>query len=55
LNCEREGDSWVLQTSDANKTIVAVTALLRSEGNELVDLQIRRASLEDLFVELTGE
>jgi ABC-2 type transport system ATP-binding protein len=52
---QRDGDSWVLETSDANKTIVAVTALLKSEGNELVDLQIRRASLEDLFIKLTGE
>jgi hypothetical protein len=27
---------------------------LESQGNELLDLQIHRPSLEDVFIELTG-
>jgi ABC-2 type transport system ATP-binding protein len=54
VNCKQDGDAWVLSTSDVNKTIVSVVGLLESDGNELVDVQIHRASLEDVFVELTG-
>jgi ABC-2 type transport system ATP-binding protein len=54
LNCRQDGDAWVLSTSDVNKTIVSLVGLLEMDGNELLDVQIHQASLEDVFVELTG-
>jgi hypothetical protein len=44
----------VLTSSDVNKTIVALVGLLEADGNELRDVQIHRASLEDVFFQLTG-
>jgi ABC-2 type transport system ATP-binding protein len=54
VSYNQDGDAWVLSTSDVNKAIVALVGLLETDGNELLDIQIHRASLEDLFVELTG-
>ncbi len=54
VNCKQDEDTWVLSTSDVNKTIVSLVSLLENDGNELLDVQIHRASLEDVFVELTG-
>jgi ABC-2 type transport system ATP-binding protein len=54
VNCRRDGEAWVLTSEDVNKTVVALVGLLEADGNELRDVQIRRASLEDVFVQLTG-
>jgi len=48
-------DGWRLHTREVNHTIVALTKLLETSANELRELQIRRPSLEDVFIELTGE
>jgi ABC-2 type transport system ATP-binding protein len=50
-----QGDGWMLNTNHVTRTIVAVTRLIERDGNELVDLQIHRPSLEDVFLELTGK
>jgi ABC-2 type transport system ATP-binding protein len=53
-SCEFRDPGWLLGTSDLNRTIIALVKELEAEGNELLDLQIQRPSLEDAFIELTG-
>jgi ABC-2 type transport system ATP-binding protein len=50
---EFEG-SYVLHSSRAPQTIVALVKQLESEGNELQSLEMFSPSLEDAFIELTG-
>ena len=49
-----EGDEVVLYTDDVPATIAALLALTTRAGTELDNLMICRASLEDVFLELTG-
>jgi ABC-2 type transport system ATP-binding protein len=44
----------LLYTSDVGRTIGALLALAESRGLEPRDLAIRRATLEDVFLDLTG-
>ena len=53
-SCEFRDPGWLLGTSDLNRTIISLVKELETEGNELLDLQIQRPSLEDAFIELTG-
>ncbi|HUJ43983.1 MAG TPA: ABC transporter ATP-binding protein [Opitutaceae bacterium] len=53
-SCEFRDQGWLLGTSDLNRTIISLVKELESEGNELLDLQVQRPSLEDAFIELTG-
>ena len=51
-----EGDAaaaWRLRTTDANATLAALAALLAAERATVVELQVRKASLEDVFLRLT--
>lgn len=41
-------------TTDANATLAALVRALAEAGVELVDLQVRKATLEDVFLRLTG-
>ena len=45
---------WRLESRDPNQTIKHLANHLDAAGNELLDLQIHRPSLEDVFLELTG-
>ncbi len=54
VDCQPRGDGWVLGTTDASRTIIALARLLEAGANPLLDLQIERPSLEDVFIELTG-
>ena len=49
-----QGDGWTLGTRDVNRGISGLVQMLESHGNEMLDLQIHRPSLEDVFLELTG-
>ncbi len=49
-----EADEVVLYTSDVPATIAALLELTGRARTEPADLMIRRASLEDVFLELTG-
>jgi ABC-2 type transport system ATP-binding protein len=50
-----EGEAVTLHTTQPGQTIIDLVNLIQSEpGNELVDLHIHKASLEDVFIELTG-
>jgi len=46
-------DGWLLGTSEVNRTISALAQSLQATGNEMLDLQIIRPSLESVFLELT--
>lgn len=43
-----------LSAPEPNTTIAALVTGLQREGIEIVDLQVERASLEDVFLEITG-
>ena len=50
-----EGATATIHTSAATRTVVELVHLIELDaGNELVDLHIRKPSLEDVFIELTG-
>lgn len=49
-----ENEAVQLKARSASRAVSDVVNLLVSQGNELVDLQIQRPSLEDVFIELTG-
>jgi ABC-2 type transport system ATP-binding protein len=42
------------RTTDPTATLAALTALLASTRVELIDLQVRKASLEDVFLQFTA-
>jgi ABC-2 type transport system ATP-binding protein len=43
------------RTATASHTIAALMRLLDQGGVELTDLQVRKATLEDVFITLTGD
>jgi ABC-2 type transport system ATP-binding protein len=49
-----EGDETVLHTSDVPATIGGILAVTESAGVEPRNLAVRRATLEDVFLDLTG-
>jgi ABC-2 type transport system ATP-binding protein len=54
VNWQPKADGWVLATTDVNGTVIELVKMLEAEENTLLELQIHRPSLEDVFVELTG-
>jgi ABC-type uncharacterized transport system ATPase subunit len=54
VSCQPQETGWLLGTTDLNRTIIGVVKLLEAGENQLLDLQIQRPSLEDVFIELTG-
>lgn len=49
-----DANSARFRTTQATATLAALTALLESQKAELIDLQIRKATLEDVFIRLTA-
>lgn len=49
-----EGGALSFRTDRPTETLAALAALIAQERVELVELQVRKASLEDVFVGLTG-
>jgi ABC-2 type transport system ATP-binding protein len=50
-----EGTTATIHTTTPTRTVVELVRLIEAEAaNELVDLHIRKPSLEDVFIELTG-
>ena len=45
---------WQLATREPNPLVGRLAQLLEAEGNQLLELNIRGPSLEDVFIELTG-
>lgn len=49
------GDArYVLEAENAGRTMIDLVNTIEGQKNELIDLQVARATLEDAFVELTG-
>lgn len=44
----------IIKTAHISQTVIDLVRFLDETGNALVDLQIKRPSLEDVFIELTG-
>lgn len=51
LRCE--GNVVTFRTPHASETIAALTRLLQDQRNDIVELKVQKASLEDIFVGLT--
>ncbi len=45
---------WILETREPNRVLAGLVRLLDDAGIELLDVEMRRPSLEDVFIELTG-
>ncbi|MBL9200873.1 MAG: ABC transporter ATP-binding protein [Opitutaceae bacterium] len=50
-----DGAEIRFQTSHATATLAALTSLLTAQRAEVVELQVKKASLEDVFLQLTQE
>ena len=48
------GGAVSLETRESGPVIIELAGYLARTGNELLDLQVRKPSLEDVFIELTG-
>jgi ABC-2 type transport system ATP-binding protein len=51
---EWTGDRGRFRTAHIGATLVDVVKLLEARGAEIVDLQVHKPTLEDVFIELTG-
>jgi len=51
---DETGTAFHFQTADATATLAALMRLLQEARVELLDLQVRKASLEDVFLRLTS-
>jgi ABC-2 type transport system ATP-binding protein len=49
------GAAITLQTRETGPAIIELVRHLAATNNELLDLQVRKPSLEDVFIELTGD
>jgi len=54
VGCRIEGSTCWLETSDVGRTMTALTGRFEEDSNTILDIQIHRRSLEDVFIELTG-
>jgi hypothetical protein len=49
-----EGERVRFTTSDVNRTLRELLTLAEAEGVDIVELHVEKATLEDVFLELTG-
>jgi ABC-2 type transport system ATP-binding protein len=49
-----DGGRLTFRTADARRIVGELTALLEADGVELLELHVHRATLEDVFLRLTG-
>ena len=54
LSIRRRDDSYLLESAQAHRTVPALLALLGSRNLPLAQLRTHSATLEDVFVHLTG-
>jgi ABC-2 type transport system ATP-binding protein len=53
-NTRRDGNEITLYSRAVPKTLTQLTSLGQSQGLTMDDLHVRRATLEDVFLKLTG-
>ena len=51
----RQGSHQVFTTTDPTRTILALGDVLRSQGLTLIDLRLKRPTLEDVYLEKVGD
>lgn len=49
-----ENDAWILDTAAPNRLLADLVRRTNEAGAELLDVQVRHTSLEEVFLELTG-
>jgi hypothetical protein len=54
MGLERENETYCAVTGDSQATLDAIFALARSGSLQIDALNVRRATLEDVFLKLTG-
>ena len=54
-SAREEAGTFVVETGDARAMLVELTTFLRDKGMTLRELRVGRASLEDVFLRLTGK
>jgi ABC-2 type transport system ATP-binding protein len=54
LDLTSEGNTIAFRTSDPRGTVRELTSRLEQSGTELLELHVQRATLEDVFLRLTG-
>jgi ABC-2 type transport system ATP-binding protein len=50
----QDGNSFILQTKESSKVLAELTRLSEENGFNLENISVRKASLEDVFLALTG-
>jgi ABC-2 type transport system ATP-binding protein len=55
IRYRRNGDDVVLHTHEPTRVLYELTAAALAEGRELDEIQVRRPTLEDIYLALTGE
>jgi ABC-2 type transport system ATP-binding protein len=51
---QRANHGWLIPTRSVNRLVIGLVKLIETRGVELVDLQIRRATLEDAYLKTVG-
>ena len=55
LDVAVEGSRVTVRVEDGGRAVANVVTALQSAGHQIVDLDVSRTSLEEIFVEMTGE
>ncbi len=55
IRYRRDGELVVLETEEPTRTLHELTAAALAEGRELEEIEVRRATLEDVYLELVDE
>jgi ABC-2 type transport system ATP-binding protein len=48
------GGGWIVETRAPNRVLAELVRRVDEAGAELLDMELHRPSLEDVFLELTG-
>jgi ABC-2 type transport system ATP-binding protein len=55
LDASVAGDRLTVRVEDGGRAVADVVTALQAAGHQIVDLDVSRTSLEEIFVEMTGE
>ena len=55
IHYRRDGELVVVETTDPTRALNELTAVALAEGRDLEQLEVRRPTLEDVYLELVGE
>jgi ABC-2 type transport system ATP-binding protein len=55
VDAQRVGPAWQIETGTPTSVLHTLTTWALGAGTELLDLEVTRASLEDVYLQLTAE